>query len=97
MFKKICLHPKKGVVVKPILSKQPYARVQVDLIDMQSSKDGEYKFIFKYQDHVTKYTVLKLLKTKSAVEVCYNLIDVFCTFPLQRFCNRTMDENLSIR
>lgn len=41
-------HPKKGVVVKPILTKETYARGQVDLIDMQSSKDDDYKFICNY-------------------------------------------------
>ena len=73
-------HPKKGVVVKPIISKDVYARAQVDLIDLQSCKDGNYKFIMNYQDHLTKYSVLRALRTKTAEEVAFNLIDIFSLF-----------------
>jgi len=31
------------------------SRAQVDLIDMQSQVDGEYRFIMVYQDHVIKF------------------------------------------
>lgn len=72
------VHPKKGLVVKPIISKEAYGRGQVDLIDIQSSKEDDYKFIFNYQDHLTKFVELCPLKSTTAVEVCYNLIDVFC-------------------
>ncbi|KAK2577745.1 hypothetical protein KPH14_012286 [Odynerus spinipes] len=37
--------PKKGIVVKPIVSSELNSRCQVDLIDLQSNRDGEYKFI----------------------------------------------------
>jgi len=30
-----------------------------------------------YQDHLTKFVVIKPLKTKTAEEVAYNLIDIF--------------------
>jgi hypothetical protein len=40
---------KKSVVVKPIVSKDFNSRCQVDLIDLQSRPDGEYKFIMVYQ------------------------------------------------
>ena len=30
-------------------------RAQVDLIDFQSSPDGQYKFLLNYQDHGTKW------------------------------------------
>lgn len=56
------------------------ARGQVDLIDMQSCNDGGYKFILNYQDHLSKFVMLRALKTKTAAEVTYNLIDIFCTF-----------------
>ena len=36
---------KKGLVVKPM------SRAHVDLTDMQSQADGEYRWIFVYQDH----------------------------------------------
>ena len=35
----------KHVVVKPIISNDMNSRCQVDLIDMQSQPDGEYRFI----------------------------------------------------
>ena len=61
-------------------SKEGYARGQVDLIDMQSCKDGEFKFIMNYQDYLTKFVVLRALKSKTAAEVWDNLIDIFCSF-----------------
>ncbi|XP_051167059.1 KRAB-A domain-containing protein 2-like [Leptopilina boulardi] len=71
---------KRGLVVRPILSSQMNSRCQVDLIDMQSEKDGEFRFILNYQDHLTKFTMLKALKTKTAKEVAYHLVDIFCIF-----------------
>ncbi|XP_050065514.1 KRAB-A domain-containing protein 2-like [Aphis gossypii] len=47
---------------------------------MQSCNDGGYKFILNYQDHLSKFVTLRALKTKTAAEVTYNLIDIFCTF-----------------
>ena len=47
-------HVSKGVVVKPILSKDFNSRGQVDLMDFQSNPDDRYKFIMVYQDHLTK-------------------------------------------
>ncbi|XP_033209788.1 KRAB-A domain-containing protein 2-like [Belonocnema kinseyi] len=72
-------HPKKGVVMKPFLFKEINARAQVDLICMQPCKDGNYKFILNYQDHLTKFVMLRTLKTKAAQEVTYSLLGIFCT------------------
>ena len=47
------------------------SRFQIDLIDMQSQADKDYKFIFVYQDHLTKFVQLHPLKTKTAEEVSY--------------------------
>ncbi|KHJ40188.1 integrase core domain protein [Trichuris suis] len=52
------------------------SRCQVDIIDFQSHHDREYKFIMAYQDHLTKFLVLKALKSKTA-EVAHNLVDIF--------------------
>lgn len=43
--------PRKGIVVKPILSDGFNVRGQVDLIDFQSCADGEFRFLMNYQDH----------------------------------------------
>ena len=68
---------KKGAVVKPMFFSEFNSRCQVDLIDFQSHPDGEYKFIMVYQDHLTKFVVLRALKTKRAEEVAYKLVDIF--------------------
>ncbi|CAF2198458.1 unnamed protein product [Rotaria magnacalcarata] len=47
---------------------------------MQSSPDGKFKFILNYQDHFTKFCILRPLKSKTAAEVAYNLLDIFTTF-----------------
>jgi len=72
--------PKKGLVVKPILSNTMNSRCQVDLIDMQTQPDGDFKFIFVYQDHLTKFVQLRALKTKTAKEVAEKLYEIFMTF-----------------
>ena len=55
-------------------------RCQLDLIDKQSEPDGYYRFIMNYQDHLTKFTILRPLKTKTAEEVAYQIMDIFCMF-----------------
>jgi hypothetical protein len=44
----------KGLVFKPLLSKDFNSRGQVDLVVMQSMRDGD---ILHYQDHLTKFAV----------------------------------------
>ena len=69
-----------GVVVRPILSKYFSSRGQVNLIDMQSMAHLNYKWIMVYQDHLTKFCVLRFLTSKRAAEVAYQLMDVFLLF-----------------
>ena len=71
---------KKGVVVRPILAKDFSSRGQVNLIDMQSMAHMGYKWIMVYQDHLTKFCVLRSLTSKRAAEVAYQLMDVFLLF-----------------
>ena len=68
---------RRGVVVKPILTPNAMSRGQVDLIDMQSQPDGEFKFVLVYQDHFTKYVILRPLKQKTARAVAECLIEIF--------------------
>ncbi|XP_066980117.1 KRAB-A domain-containing protein 2-like [Macrobrachium rosenbergii] len=67
----------KGVTVKPILSKDYGSRSQVDLVDMQSCAKGKYKWIMVYQDHLTKYCILRPLTSKRGAEVAFQLMDIF--------------------
>jgi hypothetical protein len=97
--------PRKGLVVRPILSKSMNSRCQVDLIDMQSQADDQYKFILVYQDHLTKFIQLRPLKSKRAEEVAHVLLDIFTIFgaPLilqsdngREFANNTINELCSM-
>lgn len=69
-----------GVVVKPIISRQFNERCQVDLVDFQSSPDGPYKYLLHYQDHLTKFSILRPLQSKKATEVSRQLFSIFCIF-----------------
>ena len=53
------------------------SRGQVDLIDMQSQPDGEFKFILNYQDHFSKFCILRPLKHKTASSVAKVLVEIF--------------------
>lgn len=65
---------KKGFV-KP---SSPYnSRCQVDIIDYQSQTDGMFKFLLVYQDHFTKFVVLKPLTSDKVQEVAHILLDIF--------------------
>ncbi|CAF4079766.1 unnamed protein product, partial [Adineta steineri] len=68
------------LVIRSIISNDFNSRGQVDVIDMQSSPDGEFKFILNYQDHFTKFSILRPLKSKTAAEVAFNLSYIFTTF-----------------
>ena len=52
----------------------------MDLIDFQASNEVNlpYKFLLVYQDHLTKFIVLRPLKRKTAEEVVRTLMDIFC-------------------
>lgn len=66
-----------SLTVKPIRSSDYLSRNQIDLIDCQAYADGEYKFILNVQDHFTKVVHLRALKTKTAAEVAWNLLEIF--------------------
>ena len=72
--------PRKGIVVRPILTDDFNSRAQVDLISYESEKDGPFSYVMSYQDHLTKFVSLRALKSKRAEEVAYNLLDIFCAF-----------------
>ncbi|XP_064086079.1 KRAB-A domain-containing protein 2-like [Macrobrachium nipponense] len=88
MFKSYCIvcqekrkRPKAtGVVVKPILSSDLNSRDQVDLVDMQSSLQAQFKWIMVYQYHLRKFVILRPLTSKRAAEVAFQLLDIFLLF-----------------
>ena len=69
-----------AVVVKPILSSKFNSHGQVDLVDMQSSPQGQFKWIMVYQCHLTKFVILRPLSSKRAAEVAFQLLDIFLLF-----------------
>ena len=69
--------PKAG---KPIISLGFLTRVQVDLIDMTSRPDEDYKWILHARDHFTKYSWAYPLTSKRADEVAEKLTEIFCSF-----------------
>uniref|UniRef100_A0A8C6CHE6 KRAB-A domain containing 2 n=2 Tax=Monodon monoceros TaxID=40151 RepID=A0A8C6CHE6_MONMO len=68
---------KRGLAPKPMPFKDIDSRCQVEILDMQSNADGEFKFILYYQDHLTKFIILRPLKAKQAHEVVAVLLDIF--------------------
>ncbi|KAL1488341.1 hypothetical protein ABEB36_014818 [Hypothenemus hampei] len=69
-----------GLVVRPLISKDLNQRGQIDLIDFQSLPDGDYKFILHYQEHLTKYSLLRPLTSKRAIDVAKELLKIFSDF-----------------
>lgn len=77
---------KKGLVVKPLISRALNSRCQIDLIDYQSQPDKEYKFIFVYQDHLTNFVILRPLVSKRADEVVMKVLEAFTLLgPLPKY------------
>jgi len=44
---------------------------------MQSEPEGYYRFFMNYQNHLTKFTILRPPKSKTAEEVAYQLMVIF--------------------
>ncbi|XP_066984700.1 KRAB-A domain-containing protein 2-like [Macrobrachium rosenbergii] len=66
-----------GVVVRPLSVRDLNERGQVDLVDMQTMKDGSYRFILHYMEYLTKFDVIRPLKSKTAAEVANELLFIF--------------------
>ena len=52
--------------LKPIITTRLFERVQIDLIDMTSTPDGEYVWICHMEDHFSKFHMLFAMKDKEA-------------------------------
>ena len=85
LFKSMCIECQrkqkrtttKGIVVKPILSKDISSRAQGDLIDMPSMCQCQHKWVMVYQYHLTTFCILRPLTSKRASEVAYLLLDIY--------------------
>ena len=55
--------------MKPTIAQDFMERIQIDLIDMRHSPDGDFNYIGHFEDHMTKFHILFPLRDKSAYEV----------------------------
>ena len=67
----------KGIVTKPMLMERYLEKMQIDLVDMQSKPDGQFKWILTCADHFTKRVSLRALCSKRGAKVAHALIDIF--------------------
>lgn len=99
----LCLEKKsvslKRVIAKPILMNNYLERMQIDLIDMLTKADGQYKWILTCADHFTKWTSVRPLRSKRGIKVVHALLDVFAETGVPellqhdcgcKFCNETL-------
>ncbi|XP_066978935.1 KRAB-A domain-containing protein 2-like [Macrobrachium rosenbergii] len=66
-----------GIVVRPLSVNDLHERGQVDLVDMQTMREGSYRFILHYMEYMTKFHVIRSLKSKRAAEVANELLFIF--------------------
>ncbi|XP_031765591.2 KRAB-A domain-containing protein 2-like [Galleria mellonella] len=63
----------------------------VDVIDLQSIPDGNYKWVLHYQDYVNKFSFLRPLTSNSISDVACELLKIF----LEIGCPNTLYSNYS--
>ncbi|XP_008274017.1 uncharacterized protein LOC103353042 [Stegastes partitus] len=71
---------KQPTSAKPTISLGFLTRVQVNLIDMTSKPDDDYKWILHARDHFSKYSWAFPLTSKRASEVAQKLVMLFSMF-----------------
>ncbi|CAG8832420.1 26271_t:CDS:2, partial [Racocetra persica] len=71
--------------IKPIISKFFIQRLQIDLIDMRTRRDGKFKWIAHARDHFSHFSWGHILTDKYAAKVAVFLFDIFTVFELLIF------------
>ena len=66
--------------IELIIKNEIFYLATVNIIDMKSRSDDEFKYILVFQEHLTKFVILKALKTTNASETVKHLLDIFCMF-----------------
>ena len=69
-----------GMVFKPIIVKDFNDRAQIDLVTYQTCPDGSFQYVLHYVECLTKYHILRPLKSKCAKEVANELLKIFLDF-----------------
>jgi hypothetical protein len=69
--------------------------LQAFLLHQHSPFHSGYKWVLHYQDHFTKFSILRPLKSKTAAEVAYNLLDIFLILgaPMILQSDKLLDQN----
>ena len=65
---------------KPIISLGFLSSFQIDLIDITSRPDQDFKWIFHMRNHFSKFSLAYPLRSKCALEVANNLVNTFHLF-----------------
>ncbi|GFU16239.1 SCAN domain-containing protein 3 [Trichonephila clavipes] len=87
--------PRKGIVVCSIVSRDFNYRGQVDLVELQSIPDRNYKWLLHYQDHTTKFSFLRPLTSKRAIEVALEQLKIFLEVGCIRILQSDNDRELT--
>ena len=66
-------HSKSKGPLKSIITTRLFERVQIDLIDMTATPDGEYVWICHMEDHFSKFHWLFAMTNKEAPTVAYHI------------------------
>ena len=69
-----------GMVFKPIVVEDFNDRAQIDLVNYQTSSDGSYQYLLHYVECLTKYHIVRPLKSKRAKDVADELLNIFLDF-----------------
>jgi hypothetical protein len=70
-------HPTPKAGHSPIQTSGFLSRVQIDLIDMSTFADGNFKYILSLKDLGTKFVDLMALSSKSPKAVAFRLVELF--------------------
>lgn len=79
-LKKASKKKKTKPVIQGIFSSRFNERTQMDLYDMQQTPGGpnkNYRYVFHYVDHFTKFSILRAIKDKTMVAICRCLEDIW--------------------
>lgn len=74
----VCQQYEKGggaQAYTPIVSKGVMERVQMDLIDMRSTPDGQYRWILHIKDHFSRYCMLYPMHDRNGDEVVRHFLE----------------------
>ncbi|CAF3165394.1 unnamed protein product [Rotaria socialis] len=91
----VCRHrtyAPKSIAVKPYVSEGYLTRLQLELIDMTSVPDEEYKWILHVTDHFTKFTWAYPLKSSKIESITAQLLQQFSSFGIPHTLQSSMGE-----